>query len=264
MDLPVNPFKAALAQRRRMFGTWLMMDNPVTAEALAFAGFDFLVIDMEHAATDVREARAQLQAIAGGASSPVVRLPSADPVVVKKLLDLGAQTLMFPMIETADAARCAVSSTRYPPQGVRGVAAMHRASRYGTVDRYLEKAGSELCVIVQIETAQAVANAAQIAAVEGADALFVGPGDLSGSLGVIGQVSHPQVLEHVERVLAAARSAAKPAGVLAANEEIAERYAKLGFDFIAIASDLAYMMRTATTALASIAAWRKRGPAGTA
>jgi 2-keto-3-deoxy-L-rhamnonate aldolase RhmA len=245
MDLPVNGFKAALTRRHRMFGTWLMMDNPVTAEALAFAGFDFLVIDMEHAATDVREARAHLQAIAGSTAHSVVRLPTVDPVVVKKILDLGAQTLMFPMIESADEACRAVAATRYPPAGIRGVAAMHRASRYGTVDGYLEKAARELCVIAQIETERAVANAARVAATTGVDALFVGPGDLSADLGLIGQVAHPKVLEQVERALISARGEGKPAGVLAANEELAEHYAALGFDFVAIGSDLAFLMRTA-------------------
>jgi 4-hydroxy-2-oxoheptanedioate aldolase len=252
MDLPVNAFKAALAKRQRVFGTWLMMDNPVTAEALSFAGFDFLVVDMEHSATDVREARAQLQAIAGGSASALVRLPASDPVVTKKVLDIGAQSLMFPMIQNADDARRAVAATRYAPEGVRGMAAMHRASRYATVDGYLEKAASELCVTVQIETAEAVANAAQIAAVPGVDGLFVGPGDLSATLGVIGQVAHAKVIEHIERVLAAAHDVGKPAGILAANEDLGERYAKLGFDFIAVASDLAYLMRTARGAVARL------------
>lgn len=250
MDLPRNELKAALAERRRVFGTWLMMDNPVTAEALSFAGFDFLVIDMEHSATDVREARAQLQAIAGGTASALVRLPSSEPVVTKKVLDLGAQSLMFPMIQNADDARRAVAATRYAPEGIRGMAAMHRASRYTTVDGYLEKAAAELCVTVQIETAEAVSNAAQIAAVAGVDGLFVGPGDLSASLGLIGQVAHATVVENVERVLAAAHGAGKPAGILAANEELGERYAAMGFDFIAVASDLAYLMRAARGALA--------------
>ena len=254
MDLPKNPFKAALAARRQVFGTWLMMDNAVTAEALSFAGFDFLVIDMEHSATDVREARAQLQAIAGGDASALVRLPASEPVVTKKVLDLGAQSLMFPMIQSADDARRAVAATRYAPEGVRGMAAMHRASRYACVDGYLEKAESELCVTVQIETADAVANAAAIAAVPGVDGLFVGPGDLSASLGLIGQVAHAKVVEQVERVLELAHEAGKPAGILAANEELGERYAKLGFDFIAVASDLAYLMRTARAAVARMKA----------
>jgi 2-dehydro-3-deoxyglucarate aldolase/4-hydroxy-2-oxoheptanedioate aldolase len=249
MDLPRNPFKAALAQRRRVFGTWLMMDNAVTAEALSFSGLDFLVVDMEHSSTDVPQARAQLQAIAGGAASAIVRLPSSDPVTAKKVLDIGAQTLMFPMIQGPQDAMRAVAATRYPPEGLRGVAAMHRASRYATVDGYLEKAASEICVLLQVETAEAVANARAIAAVAGVDALFVGPGDLSASLGVVGQVTHPKVLESVERALAAARAAGKPAGVLAANEEIAERYVALGFDYIAVGSDLAFMMRTVRSAV---------------
>ena len=249
MDMPTNNFKAALAQKRRVFGTWLMMDNPVTAEALSYAGFDFLVVDMEHSATDVRQARAQLQAIQGGGAGAVVRLRAAEPVVAKKVLDLGAQTLMFPMIQSAEEAHRAVSSTRYAPEGIRGMAAMHRASRYTLVDRYLENAASELCVTVQIETAQAVANAAAIAAVPAVDGLFVGPGDLSASLGLIGQVSHAKVVENVARVLEAAHKAGKPAGILAANEDLCEKYAKMGFDFVAVASDLAFLMRSARAAL---------------
>ncbi|HET7729345.1 MAG TPA: aldolase/citrate lyase family protein [Usitatibacter sp.] len=249
MELPRNGFKAALAQKRRIFGTWLMMDNPVTAEALSYAGFDFLVIDMEHSATDVREARTQLQAIQGGGAAAVVRLPASEPVVAKKVLDLGAQTLMFPMIQTAEDARRAVASTRYAPEGIRGMAVMHRASRYTTVDGYLEKAAGELCVTVQIETAEAVANAAAIAAVQGVDGLFVGPGDLSASLGLIGQVSHAKVVENVERVLDAAHRAGKPAGILAANEDLGEKYATMGFDFVAVASDMAFLMRAARAAL---------------
>lgn len=249
MDMPTNNFKAALAQKRRVFGTWLMMDNPVTAEALSYAGFDFLVVDMEHSATDVRQARAQLQAIQGGGAAAVVRLPASEPVVAKKVLDLGAQTLMFPMIQSAEEARRAVASTRYAPEGIRGMAAMHRASRYTLVDRYLENAASELCVTVQIETAQAVANAAAIAAVPAVDGLFVGPGDLSASLGLIGQVSHAKVVENVARVLEAAHKAGKPAGILAANEDLCEKYAKMGFDFVAVASDLAFLMRSARAAL---------------
>lgn len=245
MELPRNAFKAALGQRRRVFGTWLMMDNPVTAEALSFSGLDFLVIDMEHSATDVRQARAQLQAVAGGQASAVVRLPANEPIIVKKVLDLGAQTLMFPMVRDVEDARAAVASTRYPPTGFRGVAAMHRASRYATVDGYLQKADAEICVLLQVETVEAVANASAIAAVPGVDALFVGPGDLSASLGLVGQVTHPQVLEHVKRSLDAAHAVGKPAGVLAANEEIAGRYAALGFDYIAVGSDLAFMMQTA-------------------
>jgi 2-dehydro-3-deoxyglucarate aldolase/4-hydroxy-2-oxoheptanedioate aldolase len=252
MDLPVNEFRRALAEKRRVIGTWLMMDNPVTAEAMSYAGFDFLVIDMEHSGTDVREARAQLQAIEGGGASALVRLPATEPVVTKKVLDLGAQSLMFPMIQTAEDARRAVSYTRYAPEGVRGMAAMHRASRYTTVDGYLEKAARELCVTVQIETVQGVANAADIANVPGVDGLFVGPGDLSASLGVIGQVTHAKVIENVERVLADAHAAGKPAGILAANEELGERYARLGFDFVAVASDLAFLMKGARGALARV------------
>jgi len=256
MELCPNDFKASLQSRQRVFGTWLMMDNPVTAEALSFSGLDFLVIDMEHSATDVRQARAQLQAIAGGGASAVVRLPSSDRVVAKKVLDLGAQSLMFPMIQSAQDEQRAVAATRYSPEGVRGVAVMHRANRYKTVDAYLENAARDLCVTVQIETTEAVANAAEIAAVSGVDGLFVGPGDLSASVGLIGQVTHPRVLDNVQRVLELAHAAGKSAGVLAADEDIAQRYAALGFNFIGLGSDLAFMMRTARGAVARMRSTR--------
>ncbi|MBA3478045.1 MAG: 2-dehydro-3-deoxyglucarate aldolase [Lautropia sp.] len=249
MGLPGNGFKASLASGKLPVGSWLMMDNPVSAEAMSWAGFDFLVVDMEHSAADVGGARAQMQAIAGNpACAAVVRVPGPDPVTVKKVLDVGAQTLMFPMVHTVQDALQAVAATRYPPQGMRGVAAMHRASRYGAVEGYLAKAGSEIALIAQIETLRGVEAAFDIASVDGVDALFIGPADLSADLGLLGQVTNPKVYELAGKVIAAARRAGKAVGALAADEAIATRYLEAGCSFIALASDLGFMMQRARTA----------------
>lgn len=246
MELPRNGFTTALASGKVPVGAWLMMDSPVSAEAMSFAGFDFLVVDMEHSAADVAGARGQLQAIAGApACTVLVRLPGGDPVTVKKVLDIGAQTLMFPMIHSVKDARAAVAATRYPPLGIRGVAAMHRASRYGAVDGYLGRAAGEVSIIAQIETVRGVEAAFDIASVDGVDALFVGPADLSADLGLLGQIAHPSVYTHADRVIDAARRAGKAVGALAADEAIAARYLGAGCSFIAIGSDLGFMMQRA-------------------
>ncbi len=253
MELPRNRFKASLSSGRPAVGSWVMMDSPVSAEAMSWSGFDFLVVDMEHSAADVAGARGQLQAIAGNPEcSAVVRVPGPDPVGVKKILDVGAQTLMFPMMHSVQDARQAVAATRYPPQGIRGVAAMHRGSRYGAVDGYLGKAGAEIGLIAQIETVRGVEAAFDIASVDGVDALFIGPADLSADLGLLGQVASPTVFEHAARVIEAARRAGKAVGALAADEAIADRYLQAGCTFIAIASDLGFMMQRARAACAHL------------
>ncbi len=255
MDIPRNRFKSKVQAGERPVGSWVMMDSAVSAEAMSWAGFDFLVVDMEHSAADARDARAQMQAIGGNpACSAVVRVPGHDPVMVKRVLDVGAQTLMFPMIHGVEDATAAVASTRYPPHGVRGVAAMHRGSRYGAVDGYLGKAGAEIAIIAQIETLRGVDAAAAIAAVDGIDALFVGPADLSADMGMLGQAASEAVYEQASRVVAAARGAGKAVGALAADETIAARYLALGCTYIAIASDLGFMMSRARAASAKLRA----------
>lgn len=255
MDLPRNLFKSMLKDGLRPIGSWVMMDNAVAAEAMSWAGFDFLVVDMEHSAADTRDARAQMQAIGGNpACSAVVRVPGHDPVGVKRVLDVGAQTLMFPMIHTADDAKAAVAATRYPPQGIRGVAAMHRGSRYGAVDGYLGKAGAEIAIIAQIETMRGVEAAERIAATDGIDALFIGPADLSADMGMLGGAASDKVFVEAGRIAAAARKAGKGVGALAADETLAARYLELGCTFIAIASDLAFMMQRARAAAAKLRA----------
>lgn len=242
MRLPINSFKHQLAATERIFGVWSMSGSPVLAEALGFAGFDFVVLDMEHAPTDAPRMLASLQAIAGTPTPSVVRLPWNDAIVVKQLLDMGAQTLMFPYVQSAEEARRAVASTRYPPEGIRGVAGMSRATRYGSVADYLPRAAEELCVIVQLETAAALARLDEIAAVEGVDSIFVGPNDLAADMGHIGKTDHPEVKAAIAQAAARCRKLGRPCGILAADVARANEYLGYGFTWVATGSDLGLMM----------------------
>lgn len=235
-----------------MLGVWAMSGSPVSAEALGFAGYDFLVLDMEHGPNDVPRILGLLQAVAGTPASSVVRLPWNDMVTVKQLLDCGAQSLMFPYIQNAQEARRAVASTRYPPQGVRGVAGMSRASRYGGVTDYLREASSELCVALQLETAEAVANLAEIAEVPGVDCIFIGPGDLSASLGHLGNTDHPDVQKALASAAKACASAGKPCGILASSAARAADYLGYGYSWAAVGSDLGLMMGAARNDLKTL------------
>ncbi|MFC6487462.1 HpcH/HpaI aldolase family protein [Nitratireductor sp. GCM10026969] len=239
-----------------------MAASPVTAEAMGFAGFDFLVLDMEHVPVDVPQAFALMQAIAGTPAETMVRLPWNDPITVKRVMDAGATTLMFPYIQNAQEAQAAVASTRYPGRGTRGVAAMHRASRYGMVDDYLNRADDEIAVVLQIETPEALERLPEIAAVEGVDALFLGPGDLSAAMGHKGAIGHADVQAALREGVARAGRGSKPCGIVGATPELVKGYIDAGFAFVAIASDLALMMGAARNALAEIGAGHE-GKSGT-
>jgi 2-dehydro-3-deoxyglucarate aldolase/4-hydroxy-2-oxoheptanedioate aldolase len=262
-----NRFKSWLTEppAKPPIGTWLMSGAPSTAEALGFCGFDFLVVDMEHVPIDLGETIAILRAIAGTPAEPLVRLAWNDQVLVKRVLDAGARSVMFPFIQTAEEARRAVSYTRYPPAGVRGVAAIHRGSRYGRAADYLKTAGDEIAVVAQLETPAAVERTAEIAAVDGVDALFLGPGDLSASMGHIGDIAHPDVQALIARAADLAHAAGKPIGIVGPNPDMVGRFLGYGYDWAAVASDLAMMtgraaewsaaLRGATPAAAPTAAY---------
>lgn len=238
-----NPFKAWLAEKERAtpLGTWLMAAAPATAEALGYAGFDFLVVDMEHVPVEVSDVAGILRAIGCTPAEAVVRLAWNDQVLVKRVLDAGARTVMLPFVQTAEEARAAASYTRYPPQGIRGVAAVHRGSKFGTIPDYLKRANGEVCTIVQLETPEAIERLPEIAAVDGIDALFVGPGDLSAAMGHIGNIAHPEVLALIEKAAKDAHSAGKPLGIVGPNPDMVKRFLGYGYDFAAIASDIAMM-----------------------
>jgi 4-hydroxy-2-oxoheptanedioate aldolase len=233
-----NSFKRALAEGAQQYGLWAALADPYVTEVLATAGFDWLLIDNEHAPNDVRSTLAQLQALAGYSSHPVVRPVKSDAALIKQLLDIGAQTLLLPMIDTAEQARDAVLATRYPPEGIRGVgSALARASRWNRVPDYLTQASDELCVLVQVETKTGLENLAAIAGVAGVDGVFFGPADLSASMGLLGKPGAEVVREAIRNGIRTVRAAGKAAGVLATDPGIAREYLDAGANFVAVGTD---------------------------
>jgi 2-keto-3-deoxy-L-rhamnonate aldolase RhmA len=245
MDMPVNSFKRSLRDGTMPVGTWLMSASPGAAEALGCLGFDFLVVDMEHVPIDIPHALTLLQAIGGTPAQPVVRLAANDPVLVKRALDIGAQTLMFPFVQDEAEAARAVAATRYPPQGTRGFAAMHRGSRYATVPDYARRANDEACVIIQLETPAAIGRLEAIAAVPGVDAIFLGPGDLAATSGHIGQIAHDDVQMQLRSCAEECRRLSMPIGTVGPTPEMVKTFIGYGYSFVAVASDMGMMMRQA-------------------
>ena len=233
-------------------GTWIVSASPLVAEAVGHAGFDWGVLDMEHAPADMMEVIHMLQAVSSTKMVPVVRVPWNDAVTIKRVLDAGATTLLVPLVQDADEARRAVAATRYPPQGVRGVAGMTRASRFGAAHNYLQHANADMGVIVQLETPQALQQLEAIATIDGVDALFIGPADLSAAMGHLGQLTHPAVLEQMSRAVKRAKDAGKPIGTLGAAPEIVAQYRAIGFDFVAISSDLSLLVRSAQLSISAL------------
>ena len=215
---------------------WVGLADPVAAEISAGAGFDWIVIDCEHSPNDLRTLLMQLQAVDSYPVSAVVRPPTGDPVIIKQYCDLGAQTILVPMIETAEQAEAMVRATRYPPQGMRGVAS-GRGSRWGRVENYWQHANDEMCVLVQVETIKGIENLMDIAMVDGVDGVFIGPSDLGAALGHLGDPSHPNVREAVIAAIGAIRAAGKPAGVLSVNPKVAREFRDAGANFVAVAVD---------------------------
>ncbi|EAR3905693.1 4-hydroxy-2-oxoheptanedioate aldolase [Salmonella enterica] len=241
-----NAFKDALKAGRPQIGLWLGLANSYSAELVAGAGFDWLLIDGEHAPNNVQTVLTQLQAIAPYPSQPVVRPSWNDPVQIKQLLDVGAQTLLVPMVQNADEARDAVVATRYPPAGIRGVgSALARASRWNRIPDYLHEANDAMCVLVQIETREAISNLASILDVDGIDGVFIGPADLSADMGFAGNPQHPAVQAAIENAIVQIRAAGKAPGILMANEQLAKRYLELGALFVAVGVDTTLLARGA-------------------
>lgn len=244
-----NCFRQALVAGEQLIGCWCSLGSPIATEVLGLAGFDWLLLDGEHAPNDVLSFIPQLMALKDSPSAPVVRPSSNDRVEIKRLLDAGFHNFLIPLVETADEAISAVASTRYPPQGVRGVSVSQRGNRYGTVEDYFEVANDNVALLVQIESRVGVANVREIAAVDGVDGLFIGPSDLAAGLGHLGDIDHPDVQDAIVAVFHVARAAGKAVGILSPREADARRYLALGASFIAVGSDLG-VLRTATQALA--------------
>lgn len=251
----MNAFKHMLAQRSvgaaPAAGTWLMAASTIVAEAIGHAGFDFAVVDMEHSPLDLMEVVHMLQALSATKTVPIVRVPWNDTVTVKRVLDAGASTVLFPFVQSGAEAAQAVAATRYPPVGRRGIAAMSRASKFGTTPNFVAGANDSVGVVVQLETADALGALDAIAATDGIDALFLGPADLSASMGHVGQLMHPAVVDAMQRAVDRAKALGKPIGTLGGTAEAADRYRAMGFDFVALSSDLGLLMRSAQSALAA-------------
>lgn len=246
MSLPLNrTFREALViSDRPLAGMWVCSGSPLIAELCAGAGLDWLLVDAEHSPNGLESILAQLQAIHGYSVHTMVRPPVNDTVLIKQYLDLGVQNLLIPMVHSVAEAEAAVAATRYPPEGVRGVgSALARAARWNRVPDYLARAGETISVTVQIESTAAVDAVEDILAVDGVDAIFVGPSDLAASMGVLGQQEHAEVRSAVERCLEAAKKAGKPAGVNAFNPDTAQHYLDSGASFILVGADVALLAR---------------------
>lgn len=246
MQLPVNAFKQALREGRAQIGLWVGLADPAAAELLAGAGFDCLVFDAEHSPNDVRSVLPLLQAVAAYAVHPIVRPVHGSVEAIKQYLDIGVQTLVVPMIETAEQAERIVAATRYAPRGVRGVAsATTRATRWGQIDRYFERAEAEICVLVQVESVKGLENLQAIASVDGVDGVFFGPADLAASMGLIGKPMDPSVRAAVAEGIAAVTTAGKAAGTLTGDVKLARDYLAIGARFVAVGIDTALLQKAA-------------------
>lgn len=244
MDMPVNRFKQRLQRGEAQIGLWLGLAEPYCAELAANAGFDWLLIDGEHAPNDLRGMLGQLQAIAPYPAQAIIRPVIGDTALIKQVLDIGAQTLLVPMVESAEQARQLVRAMHYPPKGVRGVgSALARASRWNSIPGYLEQADEQMCLLVQIESLEGLQNLDAIAAVEGVDGVFIGPADLSASMGYRGNPGHPEVQAAIEQAIGRIQKAGKAAGILSADEALARRYLELGAGFVAVGVDTTVLMR---------------------
>ncbi|WP_447895327.1 HpcH/HpaI aldolase family protein [Vreelandella sp. GE22] len=264
MQMPVNTFKNALTERDPLFGCWAGFATGYAAEILAGTGFDWLLIDGEHAPNTVPTILAQLQAVAPYPTAPVVRCVNQDPALIKQLLDIGVQTLMVPMVESAEQVTALVQATRYPPHGIRGVGGgLVRATRWDGVDDYLHKAHESFCLIVQVESPKGVEHAEAIANTDGVDAVFIGPADLSVGMGHAGNPGHPDVQQAIEKVIKTAKAAGKPVGILAPLEEDARRYQALGCHFIAVGIDISLLRQSAMETIARYKEQPTQKPSGT-
>lgn len=242
----MNAFKQAISATKAQIGIWQALGLAYTAEICAGAGFDFMVIDAEHGPNDLPLVLGQLQAVADSNTEPVVRIPVADAVLVKQYLDIGARSLLVPMIETAEAAKAMVRATRYPPHGIRGIgSAIGRASRWNRTPNYLQQADQEICLLLQIESRAGLENLEDVARTEGVDGIFIGPSDLAADLGHLGNPGHADVQAAIESAITRISACGKPSGVLIADEALARRYLELGASFVAVGTDVTILARGA-------------------
>src|SRR3954465_9758741 len=245
MDLPKHQFKSALKSARPQIGLWSSLSSSYTVEVIAGAGFDWILLDSEHSPADLENLLGQLQAAAPYPSHPVVRVAWNDMVTMKRILDVGAQSLLIPYVSTADEARAAVAHTRYPPAGVRGVAGTTRATRFGRVKDYAKRAHEEICVLVQVETQGALDNIESICAVDGVDGVFIGPADLHASMGHTGEIANPKVKPLIDQAIRRIRKCGSAPGILTPSEADARHWLECGALFGAVAADVGLLARGA-------------------
>ncbi len=251
MPAPTNRFKARLKAGDRLIGCWMSFAEPMTAEIMGTAGFDWLVIDGEHSPNDLRSIRDQLVALAASDAEPVVRVPIGETWMIKQMLDLGAQTVLVPMVETKEQAEALVRACRYPPFGTRGVgAAAARATRFGAISDYVTTADDQTCLLVQVESRAGIAALDDILSVDGVDGVFIGPADLSTDMGFQGKSTAPEVQEVIRGAIARIAAAGKAPGILGTEDTVTEGYRDMGAQFLAVGIDVLLLARAARAAAA--------------
>jgi 4-hydroxy-2-oxoheptanedioate aldolase len=245
MQLPQNAFKHGIKAGKPQIGLWSSLSSNYSVEVIAGAGFDWILLDSEHSPNDLESLLTQLQAAAAYASTPIVRVPWNDMVNIKRVLDIGAQTLLIPYVCSVDEAKAAVAATRYPPAGVRGVAGTTRATQFGRIKDYAIRAHEELCVLVQVETKDALDRLEEICAVDGVDGVFIGPADLHASMGYTGETNNPAVVPLIEEAMRRIRKCGKAPGVLTGVDADIRRYLAAGALFCAVGADVGILARGA-------------------
>lgn len=239
MPAPRNSLKTRLLAGETLTGCWLGTASPYVAEIAATAGFDWLLVDGEHAPNDITALSAQVAAVLPSPSAVVVRPVSGEAALIKQVLDMGAQTLLVPMVESAEQARAILRATRYAPEGVRGVgAALARASRWGAIPDYVATANAEICLILQVESRAGLAALDGILAIEGVDGVFIGPADLAADMGHAGNAAHPEVRAAVLGAIGAIRAAGRIAGVLALDDGFIAECRAAGANFLGVGVDV--------------------------
>jgi 4-hydroxy-2-oxoheptanedioate aldolase len=245
LDIQTNEFKRSLARGELQVGLWSTLCSNIGAEVIAHSGFDWILLDTEHSPNELPGLVQQLQAMGRGTAMPVVRAAWNDPVLIKRILDIGAQSVLLPYVQTSEEAQRAVQSVRYPPKGFRGVSAGSRSSLYGRVKDYLRRADDEICLLLQVETRSALEQLEAIATVEGVDGVFIGPGDLAASMGHLGDPQHPEVQTALRDAVTRLGRVGKAAGILTVVEADARRYIEWGYRFVAVGVDTSLLVKSA-------------------
>jgi 4-hydroxy-2-oxoheptanedioate aldolase len=243
MEIPGNRFKQALKAGKAQIGLWGSIPSNYTAEVVAGAGFDWFLIDTEHTPVDIETVLHMVQAVAPYPTEPVVRVPWNDMITIKRVLDIGVRSILIPQVTTVEEAKAAVSYARFPTKGVRGVAGTTRATRFGRVKNYFASADAEVCILLQLESDEALKNLEAIAAIDGVDGVFIGPADLHASLGRLGEIANEEVLPVIDDAIRRIVKAGKAPGILTANDDLIRRWLKLGATFVAVGADVGILAR---------------------